>query len=78
MSTTTNLAAGRAAHIAAGAARRQALIEDVEFLLEQGESLPKIAERTGYERAASLARRLRRYDRPDLAHHFDTRAAGAR
>jgi hypothetical protein len=46
------------------------LIEDVEWL--RGTDSPEnIAARVGYPRVASLARRLERADRPDLARIFD-------
>ncbi len=48
----------------------QPVIEDIEWLLEGGESPAKIAERMGYSNPASLARRLNRRGRNDLANLF--------
>lgn len=50
------------------------LIEDVEWLL--GTDAPEsIAARVGYNRPRTLARRLFRNGRPDLARHFEPKAA---
>jgi hypothetical protein len=47
--------------------RAAALLEDIEWLLESGEPPQAIAARLGYAKPASLARRLSRHGRADLA-----------
>jgi hypothetical protein len=49
------------------AAERAALIEEVEFLLNSGESPASIPRRLGYDNPRSLERRLQRAGRNDLA-----------
>lgn len=56
-------------HTTAARERLAALIEDLEWLLEQGESHANIAERLGSSPTA-LARRLHRAGRHDLARPF--------
>lgn len=64
---------GRARQVAANAAAREALIEEVEFLLGCGESPERTAHRLGYDTPASLERRLLRSGRRDLAKAFRPR-----
>lgn len=50
---------------------REALTEEVEFLLSLGESATAIAKDLGYSKPESLARRMWRHGRPDLAQAFE-------
>lgn len=55
------------------ATRHRTLIENVEDLLEFGESLPHVTRRVGYGNPDALSRQLYRIGRPDLARRFQTR-----
>jgi hypothetical protein len=57
-------AAGRAASFTAQAARRQARIEDLEFLLETGEAPARAALRAGWPSLAAAEVALRREQHP--------------
>lgn len=56
------------------AARRRAMIEDIEWMLDTRRCAEEITSRVGV-RGPSLARSLDRWGRHDLARHFDTVAA---
>lgn len=58
--------AGAAAWIKTAATKREARIEDVEWLLGT-DSPDNIATRLGYKDATTLVTLLKRWDRPDLA-----------
>ena len=53
--------------------RRESMLLDVEWLIDAGESPASLVERTGYASQASLARALRRAERPDLARYVERR-----
>ena len=57
-------------HATAAQERLAALIEDLEWLLEEGSSHEEIANRLGFK-PGTLARRLHRAGRHDLARPFD-------
>ena len=53
--------------------KASAFIEDVEWLLDGGESPQEVATRLGYSKLSSLSRRLHRHGRHDLAALFERR-----
>lgn len=63
-------ALGAAASAAAAARRREAVLEDVQFMLANREHPDWIAARVGYKRTA-LARFMYRNGHPELARIFD-------
>jgi AraC-like DNA-binding protein len=56
------------AHVLHG--RTDQLIEEVQRLFNSGEPIRSIAHRLGYQRPASLGRRLLRHDQHDLGRLF--------
>lgn len=53
-------------------ARRAALLADVQMLVSSGESPDQVVVRLGYASRASLARALRRAERPDLGRYVES------
>lgn len=65
------LAAANQRRREAGNARRVALVEDVQFLLDTGEWPSRIAHRVGAPNPAALAATMRRAGRQDLAYRVN-------